>query len=239
MKIGACSGGSTNEQLKPAVSAQADLRDAQVKAAAAAGRSQNYAARGFNVAIRASSAQRRFRRRLTCATRKSRPRQRPAGAKTTRCSGGSTNDRHGDDHDRRHRRPRLPRTRRGGRARRPRLGRFLARHARGHGSEARSAARRRLRGDLVPWRARQGHQDAAAGAVRALRRVPRRLARHSPPPPERGAGIRRLCVVSRRADGRRVGSAARHPRLQRGGGARQSGARVRRRPHPAGLSRCD
>jgi hypothetical protein len=35
--------------LKPAVSAQADLRDAQVKAAAAAGRSQNRRLlRGFN-----------------------------------------------------------------------------------------------------------------------------------------------------------------------------------------------
>ena len=39
----------------------------------------------------------------------------------------------------------------------PRLARVLARHARGHGGEARSAARRRLRGDLVPRRARQGH----------------------------------------------------------------------------------
>ncbi len=35
--------------LKPAVSAQADLRDAQVKAAAAAGRSQDHPLlRGFN-----------------------------------------------------------------------------------------------------------------------------------------------------------------------------------------------
>ena len=83
---------------------------------------------------------------IRCKAR-ARVRPRAAGRQIAAC--GVTDDRHRDDHDRRHRRPRVSRARGRREAARARLARVLARHARRHGGEARARARRRLRGDVA------------------------------------------------------------------------------------------
>ena len=115
--------------------------------------------------------------------------------------------------------------------------RVLARHARRHGagwcrstaSTSRAFASRGVRG--------KGLRRLLLGPFSLLLALWRKPARDSPPRAGRGARPRRLRVVSRRADGRRARAAAGAPRCQRRRGARQSHAGVRRRPHPARLSR--
>ena len=90
---------------------------------------------------------------------------------------------------------------------------------------------------VVSRRARQGLAHAAARSVRAARRVHRQPAHHSSPAARRRARLRRLRVVSRRADGRRDGQAAGAARRERGRRTREPHPRVRRRSHAARLSR--
>ena len=113
---------------------------------------------------------------------------------------------HGDDHDRRHWRTRVSRTRGRQQARRARRQRVLARHARRHRGETGAAARRRVREPVVSRHSRQGLADAAARSLRAAGRVSHGAVDHPAADARCRAGFRRLRIVSRRSHGH--GSAA-------------------------------